>query len=210
LTVHFHFRRAPQRANAAGTDTCHLKGAVAGAQPVPHCSSEDPMRHAALLSITALALAACSPDAAQNPVSPSAPNFARASQGAKFTKAVATEVNNILTVTFSMTGLGNAETTVVKLDAIATNSFACINGGGKNPRAENKRDESTAISEEQEIPVHNGRIDDQTISFDGSDATPSESLKCGVGQTETYLGVTYSGISLTNVGNGAFINVAAP
>src|SRR5687767_2253157 len=62
-----------------------------------------------------------------------------------------------LVVSFDQRGLGNEDIDYV-LSATGTATYACINRGGKNPSASNKRTVSTELTEFATFEPKNGRV----------------------------------------------------
>jgi hypothetical protein len=58
----------------------------------------------------------------------------------------ATRSGNDLVVNFKETGLESGSVETVQVSALATATFQCINGGGKNPSAANKTTVSSTVS----------------------------------------------------------------
>jgi hypothetical protein len=87
-----------------------------------------------------------------------------------------------LVVTFKLAGLG---TDVSSVDVSVSADAACINGGGKKPKAANK----TELSASGTFAVHNGS---SSGSLTLSPAGKPE-LNCGAGQTLQYSNVVLSG-----------------
>src|SRR5688500_17924574 len=52
-----------------------------------------------------------------------------------------------LVVKFKEAGLPSGSTVTIKVDATAATTYACVNGGGKNPTASNKRTITSAVTE---------------------------------------------------------------
>jgi hypothetical protein len=110
------------------------------------------MRHArTLLSATLLlATAACSTETTA-PTAVSSPALARGDAGGgnpQFNKAATdvTRVGDNLVVDFKETGLPSGSVQTITLSATGTATFVCINGGGRNPSAANKRTVSDDLS----------------------------------------------------------------
>jgi hypothetical protein len=76
---------------------------------------------------------------------------------AHFVKCSAAQQGNNFVISFKEAGLGN-ERTCVKVSADITATFACINGGGKNPAAANKRTVSETRVATDCFNPHNGQI----------------------------------------------------
>ena len=76
---------------------------------------------------------------------------------AHFINCSKTASGDNLTVSFKIAGLGN-ELTCVTVQADATATYLCINGGGKNPSAANKRTVSARLVKTDCFTPHNGSI----------------------------------------------------
>jgi hypothetical protein len=97
-----------------------------------------------------LATAACSSDTT-GPAAGGAPSLARGDAGGgnpQFNKAGTdlTRVGDNLVVDFKETGLPSGSVQTITLSATGTATFLCINGGGRNPSAANKRTVSDDLS----------------------------------------------------------------
>jgi hypothetical protein len=102
----------------------------------------------------------------------------------------ATRSGDNLVVTFKVAGLGNDATSV---DISVSADAACINGGGKNPKADNK----TELSASGTFAVKNGS---SSGSLTLSPAGRPE-LNCGTGQT-----LRYSNVVLSAAGGAATLS----
>ena len=102
----------------------------------------------------------------------------------------ATRSGDNLVVTFKVAGLGNDATSV---DVSVSADAACINGGGKNPKADNK----TELSASGTFAVKNGS---SSGSLTLSPAGRPE-LNCGTGQT-----LRYSNVVLSAAGGAATLS----
>jgi hypothetical protein len=128
-----------------------------------------------------------------------------ASAAANF-KSQSFSVNNQgqLVCTFDVSGLGNVSETPGSCTATSSADYQCINNGGKNPAAGNKRTVGGAVGTEETIPVHNGRAQGDIIV---DPAGPGD-FGCPGGQTLFLVRACYTDISLT-VG-GATVTEAGP
>jgi hypothetical protein len=120
-----------------------------------------------------------------------------ASAAANFHGAPTFTINSSgqLTCSGDVSGLGNVETTTGSCTASSAADYQCINNGGKNPAAGNKRTTTGVVSGSDTFPVRNGRTKG-SITLDPTDAG---SFSCPGGQTLFLVGVCYSDISL-NIG----------
>jgi hypothetical protein len=111
-----------------------------------------------------------------------------------FIKASASIDNNgNLVCTFKEVGLGSTTTTeAVTCSADATAVYACINGGGKHPKATNKATSAGPVSGGDEFPVRNGST---TGSITVAPPGPGD-FSCPNGQTLVLASVSYTNITL--------------
>ena len=121
-------------------------------------------------------------------------------------KSQSFSVNNQgqLVCSFDVSGLGNVSETQGSCTATSSADYQCINNGGKNPAAGNKRTVGGAVGTEETIPVHNGRAQGDIIV---DPAGPGD-FGCPGGQTLFLVRACYTDISLT-VG-GATVTEAGP
>jgi hypothetical protein len=97
------------------------------------------------------------------------------------------------TVSFKIAGLGN-ETTCVTVSANATATFACFNGGNKNPSAANKRTINSQVVASDCFSPHNGSISGSlTLEPPG----PGD-FSCPPGQKLRLLSVSYSNVKVVD------------
>ena len=106
-----------------------------------------------------------------------------------------------LVCSFDVSGLGNVSATQGSCTATSSADYQCINNGGKNPAAGNKRTVTGAVGTEVTIPVHNGRARGD-IPVDP--AGPGD-FGCPSGQSLFLVNACYTDISLT-VGGATAIN----
>ena len=101
-----------------------------------------------------------------------------------------------LVCTFSEAGLGSTLTTErVTCTADASAVYFCLNGGGQNPNAANKRTVSGPVSGSGDFPVRNGRTNG---SVTAGPIGPGD-FTCPNGQTRTLSSVSYTNITLTGL-----------
>jgi hypothetical protein len=141
----------------------------------------------AVLSLMLVALAAVPALAA--------PNFKSA------TSSVAN--NGALVVSFDERGLGN-ENLNYTLTGDSTATFACINRGGKNPSAANKRTTTTPFVVKTSFEAKNGRV----VESITSDAPSAGSFSCPGGQRLVLADVSYTNLVLTDTTNNVRTSVA--
>lgn len=122
---------------------------------------------------------------------------------AKFFSTSGTVNNNgSLTVSFDERGLGNGNIDYV-LTADVDATFACINGGGKNPSAANKRTISSEVSASGSFESKNGRV----VASLTTAAPTAGDFSCPPGQRLVLASVSYSNIVLTDTTNGSSTTV---
>jgi hypothetical protein len=104
-------------------------------------------------------------------------------------------INNAgqLTCSGDVSGLGNVSSTTGSCTATSVADYQCINNGGKNPAAGNKRTNTGDVAGAGNFPVRNGRASG-TITLD---PTGAGSFSCPGGQTLYLTGVCYNDITLT-------------
>jgi uncharacterized membrane protein len=98
-----------------------------------------------------------------------------------------------------VSGLGNVSSTEASCTATSTVDYQCINNGGKNPTAGNKRTVTGDVGTNVTVPVHNGRA---TANISVNPEGPG-SFSCPSGQSLFLVGVCYSDITLTIGGASA-------
>ena len=104
-------------------------------------------------------------------------------------------INNAgqLTCSGDVSGLGNVSSTTGSCTATSVADYQCINNGGKNPAAGNKRTNTGDVAGAGNFPVRNGRASG-TVTLD---PTGAGSFSCPGGQTLYLVGVCYNDITLT-------------
>ena len=108
-----------------------------------------------------------------------------------------------LVVNFDERGLGNVNVDyTVTADAAAT--YLCINNGGKNPSAANKRTFNRVVSGGGSFEVKNGRVQASLKAGPPS----AGSFSCPKGQRLVLASVSYTNIVLTDTTNG--VSTSAP
>jgi hypothetical protein len=96
-------------------------------------------------------------------------------------------------VSFKEVGLGS-DVTCITVSADATAVYACINGGGKNPSAANKRTVNAQVTATDCFTPHNGQI---TGSLTLTPPGPGN-FSCPSGQTLRLESVSYSNVSVND------------
>src|SRR5256885_5168078 len=112
---------------------------------------------------------------------------------AHFIKCSKSAQGNNLVVSFKEAGLGN-EVTCISVSATATSNYACINGGGKNPSAANKRAVVAIVTATDCFTPHNGQI---TGSLTLTPPGPGD-FSCPPGQTLVLQSVSYANVSVND------------
>jgi hypothetical protein len=107
-----------------------------------------------------------------------------------------------LVVSFDERGLGNGNIDYT-LAADATATYACINGGGKNPSAANKRTVEGSVSAAGSFESRNGRV---TASLTSGPLSRGD-FSCPNGQRLVLASVSYSNIVLSDTTNGTSTTV---
>src|SRR3954447_24846593 len=118
----------------------------------------------------------------------------------------ATLSGSTLLCNFKETGLESGSVETIRCDATAKTTYECVNGGGKNPSASNKTTTVSDVGKTESFPA------DKNGNVVGSVRVtpPSASdlgFSCPNGQTVTFVGVTYSDVSVTDTLTGASLNL---
>jgi hypothetical protein len=107
-----------------------------------------------------------------------------------------------LVCSFKEAGLASGSTETIACSATETVAYECVNGGGKNPSASNKRTFQTTSSTSGNFTADkNGNIVG-SLTLDPASAV-SLGFVCPPGQTTTFVGVTYSDVAITDATSGA-------
>jgi hypothetical protein len=146
----------------------------------------------AVLSLMALALAAL-------PALAGSPHFIKNATGATLS-------GSNLVVKFKEAGLASGSVETVTSSATATTTYECVNGGGKNPSASNKTTTVTDVSKTGTFTADkNGNlVGTQTLS---PPTAAQLGFSCPPGQKTTFVGVTYSDVSVTDTTSGATFSI---
>jgi hypothetical protein len=111
-----------------------------------------------------------------------------------------------LVVNFKETGLPSGQTENVQVTATEMITYECVNGGGLNPSASNKKTFRTTGSASGFFPAdQNGNIEGQLTITPRSAA--SLGFSCPPGQTTTLVSVVYSNVLVTDLTSGASIGI---
>ena len=107
-----------------------------------------------------------------------------------------------LTVKFKEAGLASGSVETVQIGATAATTYACVNGGDKNPTAATTRSFTTAVTQSGTFTADkNGNIvGSLTLS---PPSASSLGFSCPPGQTVTFISVTYTNVSVTDLTSGA-------
>jgi len=126
-----------------------------------------------------------------------------ATSGAHFFSASG-DVNDggALVATWDEAGVGN-ETVAYTLDANASATYACINGGGNHPKAANKETKSDQVTTGGTFEPRNGRVTGLLTTGPLS----AGDFSCPSGQRLVLACVSYSGITLTDNTNGVSASI---
>jgi hypothetical protein len=105
---------------------------------------------------------------------------------------------------FKEAGLASGAVETVTCSATESVTYECVNGGGKNPSASNKKTFVTTVSKSGTFTADkNGNIVG-TLTLTPVSAS-SVGFSCPPGQTVTFVGVTYSNVTVTDTTSGASI-----
>jgi hypothetical protein len=120
---------------------------------------------------------------------------------ASTTIASADVTQAFLNVSFREAGLGSNDGTLVRVTSDASAVYACLNRGGRNPKAANKQTVTSPVSAQDTFTSDkNGSISGTLTA-----AAPGPGdFTCSSGQTLVLASVTFSNIVLTDVTNGIF------
>ena len=114
---------------------------------------------------------------------------------------------NNLVCKFKEAGLESGSVQNVTCSATTATTYACINGGSKNPSAANKRTFNTRTSRTQPFTADkNGNLVGSITLSPPSAA--SLGFSCPPGQTTTFISVVYSNVVITDQTSGASIAVS--
>jgi hypothetical protein len=103
---------------------------------------------------------------------------------------------------FKEAGLASGAVETVSCSATESITYECVNGGGKNPAASNKKTFVTTVSKSGTFTADkNGNIVGSLTLQPASAA--SLGFSCPPGQTVTFVSVKYSNVSVTDQTSGA-------
>jgi hypothetical protein len=111
-----------------------------------------------------------------------------------------------LTVKFKEAGLESGSVETVVLTAHLDATYQCINNGGHNPDDPKKTTISSDVSQSGQFTAgKNGNI---SGSLTVSAPAAATVLDCPNGQKATLTAVTWSGISISDITSGAYLEIA--
>lgn len=107
---------------------------------------------------------------------------------------------------FKEAGLASGSVQTVTCSATQSITYACVNGGGQNPRASNKRTFRTTVSQSGTFTADkNGNLVGSLRLAPAS--AESLGFSCPPGQTTTLISVTYSNLRVVDSTSGASISL---
>lgn len=132
---------------------------------------------------------------AANPKFLRAPSATLESPTGKFAASAISSVAPALVIRWTEVGLGDTETVEYAASAKVAARYQCVNRGNNCPSASNKQDVFADVSVTGTFPVdRNGRISESlTIS------APPSTLVCPGNQVVSWVSVTFSEITLTDL-----------
>lgn len=111
-----------------------------------------------------------------------------------------------LVCNFKEAGLESGSVETITCNASATTTYECVNGGNKNPSASNKTTTVSDVAGTGTFPADkNGNVVGRVTA-----SPPSASdlgFSCPPGQTVTFVGVTYSNVSVHDLTSGASLSI---
>jgi hypothetical protein len=111
-----------------------------------------------------------------------------------------------LVCTFKEAGLASGAVETVSCSATQSITYECVNGGGKNPAASNKKTFATTVSKSGTFTADkNGNIVG-SLTLEPASAA-SLGFSCPPGQTVTFVSVTYSNVTVADTTSGASIAI---
>jgi hypothetical protein len=111
-----------------------------------------------------------------------------------------------LVCSFKEAGLESGSVETVTCNATESVVYECVNGGGKNPSASNKKTFATTASKTGQFSAdRNGNIVGSLTLSPASAA--SLGFSCPPGQTVTFVSVSYSNVSVVDSTSGASASI---
>jgi hypothetical protein len=123
-----------------------------------------------------------------------------AAQNPHFVNPRASESGNNLVCSFKEAGLGSGQEVTITCSADATAEYQCINRGGNNPQAENKRTVNSEVSESGDFTASKSGQVTGSLTINPPSAGD---FTCPSGQRLTLVSVTYENVVLTDETTGA-------
>jgi hypothetical protein len=105
---------------------------------------------------------------------------------------------------FKEAGLESGSTEAITCSGDEVVTYECVNGGGKNPSASNKRSINTTFAQPGNFTADkNGNVVGSLTVTPAS--ASSVGFSCPPGQTTTFVSVCYSNVSITDSTSGASV-----
>src|SRR3954469_19702238 len=150
-----------------------------------------------VLSLTAAAMAVAALAVAPALAANGNPHFIKNASSA-------TQSGPNVTCNFKEAGLASGSVETITCNAQESVAYECVNGGGKNPAASNKRTFQTTASKTGTFTAdRNGNVVG-TLTLSPASAS-SLGFSCPPGQTVTFVSVTYSNVTVVDSTSGASI-----
>ena len=109
-----------------------------------------------------------------------------------------------VSVAFKEAGLGSGSVQRISVSANAATTYECVNGGGTNPAASNKKVFSSKPTASGTFTADkNGNVVGRLTLSPPSAAALG--FSCPRGQTVTFVSVVYSGLALRDLTSGAYL-----
>src|SRR3954453_15325439 len=150
-----------------------------------------------VLSLTAAAMAVAALAVAPALAANGNPHFIKNASSA-------TQSGSNVVCHFKEAGLASGSVETITCNAQESVAYECVNGGGKNPAASNKRTFQTTASKTGTFTADkNGNVVG-TLTLSPASAS-SLGFSCPPGQTVTFVSVSYSNVSVVDSTSGASI-----
>jgi hypothetical protein len=107
-----------------------------------------------------------------------------------------------VTVKFKEAGLASGSVETVTVSATALTTYECVNGGGKNPSASNKKTTRSQLSKSGTFSADRSGNIVGSLTLTAPTAAQL-GFACPKGQTVTFVSVSYSNITITDTTSGA-------
>jgi hypothetical protein len=128
--------------------------------------------------------------------------LAAVAQNPHFVQGTFTKQGNNLVCSFKEAGLGSGQSVIIECTASATAVYQCVNRGGNNPQAENKRTVTSQVSESGQFQATKSGQVTGSLTVEPPSAG---SFTCPGGQTLTLVSVTYTNVQIRDLTTGAQI-----